>query len=289
MTSAAYVSDDYFRALRMPLRAGRTFNATDRLESAGVVIVNDAFARQYFDNGQPLGRRISLAGRDREVVGVVGDVQVRPGWGNNGPLAAMPLAYIPVSQTSDGMLRLVHGWFAPAFVVRTTTNSEVTAAAIRRAVNESDPWLPLAKVRSLSDVQAASLAAERVMMILVAALAIAALLLSAVGIHGLIATSVAERTREMGIRLALGSSTSRALRTLALPGVGLASAGTVVGLLLAAAGAGTLGRFVWGISTYDPLTFIAVAVLLPGVASAASIAPAIRILRLDPATTLRQE
>jgi putative ABC transport system permease protein len=120
-------------------------------------------------------------------------------------------------------------------------------------------------------------------------LAAAAVLVSAIGIHGLIATTVNERTREMGVRIALGSTAGAALRALALPGVWLAAIGTALGLAAAVAVTRTIRHFVWGVSTTDPWTFAAVAGLLFAVAVTASVLPALRILRLDPATTLRQE
>ncbi len=289
ITNTAYVAGDFFRALRIPLRAGRTFDERDRADTAGVVIVNDAFAREYFEGANPVGRRIALAGRDREIVGVAGDVQVRPGWGNNGPIAAMPLAYLPVAQTSEGMLRLVHGWFSPAFVVRATGNPEPVASALRRALDAADPMLPFAKVSTMTEVQQASLAQQRLLMTLLGVLAAAAVLLAAVGIHGLIATTVVERTREMGIRLALGATLAQATTALALPGLLLALAGTALGAIGALGFVRFLRHFLWGVTASDPATFAAVAGVLLTVASVASFGPALRILRLDPARILRQD
>ena len=287
MTSATYVAGDFFGTLRIPLRAGRGFDERDRADSAGVTVVNEAFARQYL-GGVPsaIGRRIAFAGRDREIVGVVGNVQVRPGWGDNGPLAAMPLAYIPLAQANDGFLRLVHGWFSTAFIVR-THDAAIGVAALRRAIDATDPLLPFARVRDMRQVQDASLAQQRFAMVLLGALAAAAVLLAAVGIHGLIATAVLERTREMGIRVALGATGMHAMRALALPGVVLAAIGTVAGIVASAAFSRLLQHYLWGVSPTDPLTFAAVSALLLCVAAVASVVPAARILRLDPAAILR--
>jgi predicted permease len=287
MTSATYIAGDFFGALRVPIRAGRTFDARDRADAPGVVVVNDTFARQYFDAASPLGRRIAFAGREREIIGVVGDVQVRPGWGDNGPIAAMPLAYIPLAQATDGFIRLVHGWFSPTFVVRAPTATD-SVGAIRRAVDATDPLLPFARVRRMEQVQDASLAQQRFLMVLLAGLAAAAVLLASVGIHGLIATTVVERTREMGIRVALGATMAQAMRSLAVPGVLLAVGGTVIGATAALGFVRLLRHFVWGISLTDPVTFVAVAAILLTVACIASFGPALRILRLDPARALRE-
>lgn len=289
ITSATYVTHDYFSALRLPVRRGRAFNARDTAGSPGVVVINDSFARTYYPIDDPLGQRIAFMGREREIVGVAGDMQIKPGWGEHGPLAPMPIAYVPVSQTSDGTLRLIHGWFAPTFIVRSSGSFSATTAAMRRALDHVDPLLPFAEVRSMADVQGAALAQPRFMMALLMALAVTAVLLSAIGVHGLIATSVSERTREMGIRLALGATLPQAMRTLAVPGILLASAGVLVGSAAALAAVRLLRHFVWGVSVSDPVTFVAVGVFLLSVAALASFIPASRILRLDPASSLRTE
>jgi predicted permease len=256
-TSATYIAGDYFGAMRMPIVAGRGFDQRDRQDSPGVAIVSETFARTYLavgphEYGRALGRRIGIAGRDREIIGVAGDVQVRPGWGQYGPLAPMPVTYLPVTQVNDGFVRLVHGWFSPSFIVRADERRTgmPDTAVIARALSATDPLLPLADVRPMREVQETAIAQPRLLMTLLTTLAAAAVLLAAIGIHGLIATSVTERTREIGIRLALGSTAGDAVRAVAMPGVWLALAGVAAGVLPA---------------------------------------PALRILRLDPAATLRHE
>lgn len=289
MTSAAYVAGEYFDTLRIPVRAGRTFDHRDTSAGPGVAIVNETLVRQYFGNTNPVGRRIGLAGMEREIIAVVGDVQVRPGFGDRGPLAPMPLAYIPLAQTSEPMLRLVHGWFSTSFIVRAAGSTDSVAPMLRQAVDGVDPLLPFAETRSMTAVQIEALAVPRLLMVLLVTLAGAAVVLTAVGIHGLIASSVTERTREMGIRMALGATASRAVGTIAAPGLAMAAAGIALGSLAARAGVDVLRSFVWGISPTDPLTFFAVAAFCLALAAVASVLPALRILRLDPATTLRAE
>ena len=289
ITNATYITSDYFEAFRIPVRRGRGFDGRDRADSAPVAIVNDALVRAHFKDADPIGRNIRISGTVREIVGVVGDIQVRPGWGSNGPLSAMPLVYVPVGQVSDGFVRLVHGWFMPTVAVRSSLSTVQVSDAIRRAVVAVDPLLPLASVRTMSEVRAASLGQQRLLTALLLSLAVAALIVAAIGIHGLIAASVTERTREMGVRLALGSTLGQALQTLALPGVVLAAVGTAAGLLGAAAAVPLIRHFVWGVSVSDPLTYAGVAFVILIVATVASVAPALRILRLDPATTLRQD
>ena len=287
MTSATYVAGDYFDTLRIPIRAGRQFDRRDRTDSPAVAIVNDTFARQYLGGmSTAVGRRIAFAGGEREIVGVAGDVQVRPGWGDSGPIAAMPLAYIPLAQANDAFLRLVHGWFTPAFIVRTDGRTD-GIRSLRQAIDAIDPMLPFARVRNMAQVRDASLARQRFLMAMLTGLALAAVLLAGVGIHGLIATTVIERSREMGIRVALGATLSHAMRTLALPGIILTLAGIAVGLAASLAIVRLLTHYVWGVSTTDPMTFAAVAATVLAVAAVASFVPALRILRMDPASILR--
>ena len=124
------------------MRRGRAFDARDRAGSAPVAIVNEALVRAHFKGADPIGRHIRISGTVREIVGVVGNVQMRPGWGNNGPLAAMPLAYLPIDQLTDGFVRLVHGWFMPDDRRPPSLSTVQAAGAIRRAVAAVDPLLP---------------------------------------------------------------------------------------------------------------------------------------------------
>jgi predicted permease len=287
MTNATYVAGDFFRTLRIPLRAGRTFGDRDRADSPAVAVVNETFARQYLGGASiAVGRRIAVAGGPREIVGVVGDVQVRPGWGDNGPIATMPLAYIPLKQANEPFLRLVHGWFSTAFIVRVNNGTDAVAA-LRRAMDATDPLLPFARVRDMSGVQRASLARQRFLMVLLGGLALSAVLLAGVGLHGLIATTVLERSREIGIRVALGATRTQAMRSLALPGIALATAGTALGIPASLAFVRLLQHYVWGVSITDPMTFVSVALLLLAVAAVASVIPAMRILRFEPAAVLK--
>ena len=291
MTNLVYVTPGYFEALRVPVRAGRTFSGSDSATGLPVAVVNQEFASKYYRGREMLGRRISTAGKDREIVGVVGNVRATSSGfsGYSGPLVAPPIVYVPAEQTTTGFLNLVHTWFSPAWVVRTTGPVERMAAGIRRALADVDPLLPIAKLESLSDVQARALATQRLMMSLVLGLGAVALLLAAIGIHGLIASSVTDRTRELGIRLALGATRQQAMRTVVAPGVLLAAVGLILGTAAAAAAVRLLQAFLWGVAPADPITFATVIVTLLAVAFFASLIPALRVLRLDPALTLRAE
>jgi predicted permease len=290
IANVSYVTPGYFEALRVQVREGRNFTDADQAASTPVAIVNDEFVRRYYDDKQAIGRHLSVVGA-REIVGVVGNTRTTTSGfqGYSDPLVTPPIIYVPASQLTAGTINLVHTWFAPAWVVKAAGPVDGIGAGIRDAIAAVDPLLPVSKLESMSRVQAASLAGQRFMAALVAGLGIVALILAAVGIHGLISSSVTERTRELGIRLALGGSNLQVMRAVVLPGVILGAVGVTIGSAAALAASETMRAFVWGIAPTDPFTFAMVAAILLAVALAASVIPALRVLRLDPAVTLRAE
>jgi ABC-type antimicrobial peptide transport system permease subunit len=184
---------------------------------------------------------------------------------------------------------MMHTWFSPNWVVRTAGSVDTVGSDIRRAIAAVDPLLPVSKLESMTDVQSAAVAPQRFMSALVGGLGAIALLLAAVGIHGLISASVTERTRELGVRLALGASALQVMRTVVAPGLAMAGAGVAVGAAASLAVVRLMESYIWGVSATDPWTFAAVALGLLLVALLASVTPALRVLRLDPALTLRAE
>ena len=291
MANFMYVTPRFFDVLRMSVRHGRAFTAEDRAGAPLVAVVNETFLRSWAKGVNPVGRRIGRGETAREIVGVVNDVQVSnsgiqfPGRAS-APIMASPLVFIPAAQTTDGFFQMSHTWFSPVWTVRSTQAINVTQA-LPRAINSVDPLLPVSDVRSMTAVQAAAISQQRLLMTLVVVLAVAAVLLAAIGIHGLIAHSVAERRREFGIRLALGATTGATIRRVALGGIALAATGVVIGGLMSLAAVRLVQSFLWGVGEHDPATYIGVALLLLGIATVASVIPALRILRLDPAETLR--
>ena len=288
-STATYVTPGYFETLRLPLLRGRTLQRTDVTTSAPAAIVNAEFARRYFKDRDAVGGFIRIGGVVREVVGVVANVQQRGGFNGFGPIDALPSIYLPFSQFPGNGLRVIHGWFAPAWIIRETHPGAVTEPALRQAMAEVDPRLPLAAVRSVDAVRSAALARQRVLMMLVVSLGGLALFLAAIGIHALIASGVAERTRELGIRMALGATVGQTIRDAALPGIVLAIAGLVVGSAVAYGASGLIRSLLWGVKENDPLTFVAVIGALLAVAITASILPALRVRKLDPVLLLRSE
>jgi len=200
----------------------------------------------------------------------------------------MAASYIPAAQTDDAFLKMVHTWFSPSWFVRLGGPQEGIVAEMQRAVQSVDPLLPFAKFRTFDQVRAQALATQRAQALLLGALAGLALLLAAVGLYGLVANSVAERTRELGIRMALGSTSSRAVAVAAVPGIALALIGVGIGLAAARATATIRRHLVWGVSTGDPLTFLLAATVVLLVAVVATLVPTLRIVRLNPIKSLRQ-
>jgi predicted permease len=291
ITNFTYVTPGFFETLQIPLLRGRLLTDGDGPNAAKVVVANEAFIRSYLPHDpQLLGTHVKIANIDFQIVGIVSNVQQINAWGGSfGPLAALPQVYAPANQIPDQLFSGVHIWFSPSFLVRTHGNIAGLPEAMRRALAAADPRLPFSSFHSMSEVRGASVANERYQARLFSALAALALLLSALGVYGLIAQSVAERTREMGIRLALGATARNVVRAAAMPGIKLSLAGIAGGLLLALYATRLMNSLIWGITATDPWTFAIVAALLVVVAAVSSIIPALRLTRLDPVETLRQE
>ena len=288
IANVTYVTPGYFDTLRIPLKSGRVIGDTERAGGAPAVVVNERFQQMFYPEGI-IGRRIGIANAQREVVGIVGDVQQRQSGilQDAGPIHTTPIVYLPAAQTPAPTFNLVHTWFSPTWLVRTSTASAVMEQQLRAAVAAVDPQLPLASVRGMGEVRALASEAQRFLMVLAAMLGAASMLLAAVGIHGLIASSITERTREIGIRLALGSTAAQAVRVLAWPGIAMTVIGVLIGGVLARALTRYIASLLWGVQPTDPATFGIAGALLLVVAVIASVLPALRILRLDPAKTLR--
>jgi len=293
-TTATYVTPGYFEALRIPVTGGRTFLDSDVKTAAPVVVINEAFAKRYFKDRDPIGQYIQTSGSQasgspRQVVGVVGNLQQRGGFNNYGPIDALPGYYMPFSQFPAGSLRTFHGWFSTAWLIRQAQPGAVTDLVLRQAMAEVDPQLAISAIRGVDDVRHATLSRQRILMQLVGALGGLALFLAAIGIHALISSGVTERTRELGIRMALGATVGQTIRDAALPGILMAIAGLVVGCVAAYGLSGYIRSLLWGVKENDPMTFVAVIGALLTVAIAASVMPALRVRKLDPVSLLRSE
>jgi putative ABC transport system permease protein len=271
------VSPSYFETVDLKVLNGRSFRDSDTTTAAPVAIINAAAARRFFQGREPLGAHISFWGASRLIVGVVADERF------HGVAEAAPIAaYTPIAQTpsADG---------AGVLLLRTTSTPATLALAATAAVRETDPGLAVFGVEPLNVTLSRSVAQRRFTMLLLALFATAALLLAAVGIHGLLSYSVSQRRREIGIRMALGARGTDVVSVIMRESLSL----TAVGLGLGLGGAVALTRLLrgqlFGIGPTDPATFAAVAALLASVAVAATLAPARRASQIDPIVALRSE
>ncbi|MGA8030156.1 MAG: ABC transporter permease [Bryobacteraceae bacterium] len=285
-----YATPGMFQTLQIPLQRGRLFTDADNTTAAKVAVVNQAFIKRHLPrNPEPLGTHFKSGDTDYQIIGIVSNVQQKIGWGGYGPLDAFPQVYVPADQVSGDTFALAHTWFSPSWMVRTHGDVAGLPDQMRHALQAVDPRLPFSAFHTMSQVRGASLQQQRYQAALFSALAGLAILLAALGVYGLIAQSVAQRTREMGIRLALGATAQGVIRSAAAPGILLSVAGIAAGLILALFATRLLKSLIWGVPATDPLTFSSVAVLLIAVATFASVIPALRLARLDPSQTLRNE
>ena len=269
------VTPDFFRAMGIPLRSGRLFRPTDN--DRVVAVISAQVARRMWPNTGPIGKRFHLASLDSdwiEVVGVAGDVRTSLHKAPN------PTVYLPYWQLARPNI---------ALVVRTAAAPLSIAGAVRGAIRGLDPELPAPRLRTIGEVVDAQLAERRFQLTLVLIFAASALLLAAIGVYGVVSHTVARRTNEIGIRMALGASRWEVRLMVARQGLAPVAAGLAAGLAGAAAVARLASGFLFGVSPADPPTFAAVAVVLLTAALAACYLPARRATRVDPLTALRYE
>ena len=276
----ATASDEFFSALGIPLKSGRVFGPGDRAGSVPVVVISEKVARRFWPGSSPLGSRVLLgtgpggASEAFEVIGVVGDVRADVMSEENASV------YVSERQTPGN---------GGEFVVR--RNSEATALipAITQALRELDPRLPLIRARTMQEVLENAAARQRLAMILMGAFAVLALVLSSLGLYGVLAYAVSGRAREFGIRSALGAPRSTILALVFRQGMATALAGVAVGLVIAFAASRYLGSLLVGVSAHDVVTFAVAALLLCTVAALATVLPALAATRVQPVDALRLE
>ncbi len=274
------VRGDYFKALKIPLVAGRTFNATDTPDGPKVVMINESAARAYFPGGNAVGSRVRIGPNPAAplvtIVGIVGDMRDAANWE-----APVPSIYDNAAQQT--------WWRSLSVVVRTTGDPITAVPAIRAAVKSADPTLALRDVITLDEVIGESLSARRFALGLAACFAGLALVLAAVGIYGVLAYSVNARTREFGVRMALGATAGNVMLLVLRQGFGWSLAGLAIGIGGALAFGRVLATSLYGVSTTDSMTFVTVGLGLLAVALVACAVPASRATRVDPINSLRAE
>jgi putative ABC transport system permease protein len=265
----------YFATMHIPLLEGRDFEEGDVRGTPDVVVINQEAVRRYWPDESPIGQRITFENRTRTVIGVVGDVKQ-----SGLDIETRPEMFSPYYQVTVPF---------GTVLVRTKGDPAAMTSTVRGAMQEIDRDLPLYGIKTVNDVISDSVAPRRLNMLLLGIFAGLALVLAAVGLYGVISYSVSQRTREIGIRVALGASHKSVLRLVVGEGMVLASAGVVIGVTASFFLTKFMTTLLFGVSPTDPITFVAISVLLIGVSIVASVIPARKAMRVDPMVALRYE
>ena len=273
------VSTNYFKTLGIPLIEGRTFTEQDREPAPAVAIVNATLARRYFPGQDPIGKRVRFGDSGDDdwitIVGVAGDSR---NVGLNEP--PTPLLYLPYHRFPLAFMSIA---------ARSAAGAGVVASIVRSELKNIDPEMPLDRIVPMREVLSESVAEPRFRTLLLGAFALMAVVLAAVGVYGLISFSVTQRTREIGIRVALGAQPRQVMMPVVREGLGLALAGIAVGVAVSLGGTRLLAGFLFGVRPTDPLTYSGVALFLLGVALLATYIPSRRAVRVNPITALRTD
>lgn len=270
------VTPGYFDTVGLTVQRGRALTAGDGTEAAPVAMINEAAAARYFPDRDPIGQRLAFWGDERRIVGVVANEKF------HGLTAAAPAAvYTPLAQTpSTG---------SEVLLVRSNKDPATLASAVRAAIHDVDPQLAVFGVEALQDTVGRSVSRQRFTLLLLGAFAGVAIVLAAVGVHGVLSYVVARRTPEMGIRMALGASRGNVIGLVARQGAKLAAFGLAIGLALALVASRLLGSLLYGVTPADPAIFAAVAVAVFAIAMLATLLPARRATRIAPVAALRHD
>jgi predicted permease len=277
------VTPGYFSTLKIPLRSGRLFDARDNAGGAEVVMINEEAARRYWPDTNPIGQRINVGVRlvsgvrsgDKTIVGVVGDVKY-----GGLDLAAPPEVYLPYAQQPVDNLTIA---------IRTKGDPTSIVPVARAELASLDRELPIADVKPMEALVGRSIAERRFTMLLLAAFAAVALTLAAIGVYGVLAYVVSQRTQEIGLRMAIGATAGDVVQLFVREGVVLAVVGLLAGLVGAVAASRVLASMLFDVGSSDPLTFLSVTCVLVAAALVASYLPARRAAHVDPMEALRTE
>jgi putative ABC transport system permease protein len=276
------VTPNFFNTLRIPILRGRDFAAQDSSTAPRVVIVSESFARKYFPGENAIGKHLTAGLSDgvhkdapSEIIAIVGDVKL-----HSLTHEAPPMFYLPLSQA---------GITGPSLVVRTAGDPSAIIPSVREQVNSVDHSVPIYHIAALGDLLSDAVTAPRFTMLLLTSFAVMALLLSAVGLYAVLAYMVAQRTNEMGLRMALGAQRGDVLGLILKRGLRLAGIGLILGLAASALLTRFVSSLLFGVRAFDPVTYLAVSALLVVIALLASTAPALQAARVDPIRTLRDQ
>jgi predicted permease len=281
MTLVYRVEPGYLTAMSIPLKQGRFFTDQDNERSQKVVVIDEVFARKFFGDTNPIGRRIVQGQDPQQIIGVVGHVKQ---WSLDADQDETLQAqlYEPFRQVDVG-------WAGIGVVARSEGGASAPFDSIRRVVQNHNKQNVITKPQTMNEVIAASLAQQRFLMILLDSFAVAALLLASLGLYGVISYLVGQRTHELGIRLALGAQRRQIMQLILNHGIKMALGGVALGLVAALGLTRLLSKMLFGVSATDPITFVVIALILTGVALLACFVPARRATKVDPLVALRYE
>jgi putative ABC transport system permease protein len=280
--SIRFVTPDFYKTLGIPLLLGRDMAESDVIASPLVAVVSESFVKQFWPGENPLGKRFSTQSEDRIVIGVVGNVRVR-----GLEQSSEPQVYLAYQQVKDGGFS---GYTPTSLAIRTSQGDPVKIApAVRRVIAEAEPQLPVTNVRPLTDIVNGETASRRAQLVVLGGFAAIAFLLAAIGIHGLLSYAVSQRTQEIGVRMALGATRGNILRLIVGDALVLAIIGTLTGSAVAYGSGRALQSLLAGLKPNDVDAFSAGILLSLVMTIAGSFLPAMRAIRVDPATALRAE
>ncbi len=286
------VSPHYFAVFKIPLMSGRSLSDRDTAAAARVVIINRAFGKKYWPKENPLGQVLTIGKGlgpafeepPREVIGIVGDVR-ETGLADSD----VPVMYVPMSQQQEGLTQLANAVLPLSWAIRSNMDAKTLSAAVLKEIQAVDGQMPISKVRTMDQVLAEGTARQNFNMLLLSIFAGIALVLAAIGVYGLMSYSVEQQTQELGIRLALGADSPDIFQLVLKQGMTPALLGVGIGLGAAFLATRLLASLLYGVKSYDPGSFAAVAIVLAAVALMAVYIPARRAMALDPVIALRQE
>jgi predicted permease len=284
--SLRYATPGYFATLGIPVRRGRDLAETDGANAPAVAVVSESFARHFFPNEDALGKRFQFAMAERTVVGIAGDVRVR------GPeQSSEPQVYLSYQQVPDNS---IVGYIPKDLAIRSSAvpgegGNAALLAAVREIIRTADPLQPISGVRTMQEIVSDATASRVVQVRVIAAFAVIAFLLAAVGIHGLLAYTVSQRRHEFGVRMALGAQRSAIVRMVMQQGVRLALGGVLPGVLLAYGAGRGMSALLAGVAPGDAITFLAAASLCVLMTLAGSLLPVLRAVNVAPASAFRGE
>jgi putative ABC transport system permease protein len=268
---------NYFETMGIPLRRGRTFNANDSPAAPPVAVINDTMARKLFPDQDPIGQHVRTgpnpSGPWTTIIGVIGDVR-------HGGLEEVPQPELYISYLQGPPV-------GPFIVMRTSGDPALLAETVRAEARRIDKNLPIYEMRTMSTLRSQAVSTRRFVLLIVGAFGALALGLAAIGVYGVMSLIVSERTREVGVRLALGAEPSQLLRMIVGQAAKLAGIGVVIGVVVALPLAPLLDSQLYGIQSFDPMTFVSVPIALLVIAALAAIVPARKAMRIDPLAALR--